>query len=55
MPWFQKKTKDTKSIICPVCDGKGVRIDKITNKQRPCVLCNGAGSTPQKGNARVLV
>jgi len=54
MPWFQKKDKDN-SVVCPVCEGTGVRIDKKTHIQRQCVLCRGAGTTPkQKGNARVV-
>lgn len=54
MPWHSRKIKDTKTVVCPVCEGTGVRIDKKTRTQRACVLCKGAGSTPQKGNARVF-
>jgi DnaJ-class molecular chaperone len=28
---------------CPICEGKGTRIDKKTHLLRPCVGCKGTG------------
>jgi DnaJ-class molecular chaperone len=28
---------------CPICEGKGTRIDKRTHKERMCVGCKGTG------------
>lgn len=30
-------------IRCPICDGLGIVKDKITNRPRKCVGCNGDG------------
>jgi DnaJ-class molecular chaperone len=35
---FKNKTN------CPICDGKGQRMDRILHRLRPCVGCNGTGN-----------
>jgi DnaJ-class molecular chaperone len=35
--------KKQSEMICPVCDGAGMVIDRKTSKYRQCVACQGVG------------
>jgi DnaJ-class molecular chaperone len=45
--WYPGKRtiaiKLEQSKPCPICEGKGTRIDKRTHKERMCVGCKGTG------------
>jgi DnaJ-class molecular chaperone len=37
------KKKKQPEMICPVCDGAGMVIDRKTSNYRQCVACQGIG------------
>jgi DnaJ-class molecular chaperone len=37
------KRKKQPEMICPVCDGAGMVIDRKTSNYRQCVACQGVG------------
>lgn len=40
-PRFRKPKLDT--MLCPVCSGRGTRIDAKTKAERVCTVCRGEG------------